>query len=216
MPWPARADDGGYPCPPCPPPSAAPPAPPLLPGKGTRRPRQAAAVVFEGSSTTVVSESRQRAGRGARGRRREAQPSWPRAKRASSTYSPPLFERSDRRERSEFGGGPGGGASQGSRCEAPTASAARTGRPADGFAAPGTHARTVADHQLVDRRDGDGDGDGKREASQNSAHPIPLNATPYQPSSTTNPFLRSIGSTRGARPRKAANAAPGSTRLPLA
>jgi len=50
-------------------------------------------------------QRRVRAGRGAPGRRREAQGSWPRAQRASMTDSAPLFERSERSERSEFGDG---------------------------------------------------------------------------------------------------------------
>jgi len=46
-----------------------------------------------------------RAGEGAPLRCREAQGSWPRAQRASSSDSSTLSERSDRRERSEFGDG---------------------------------------------------------------------------------------------------------------
>ena len=46
-----------------------------------------------------------RAGRSAPLGRREAQGSWPRAQRASITDSSPLFERSERSERSEFGDG---------------------------------------------------------------------------------------------------------------
>ena len=60
-------------------------------------------------------QRRARAGRSAPRRRREAQGLWPRAQRASSTDSPRLFERSERSERSEFGGGPRDRASQGSR-----------------------------------------------------------------------------------------------------
>jgi len=46
-----------------------------------------------------------------------------RAARIQKSDSSPLFERSERSERSEFGDGPWGRASQGSRCAAPTDSA---------------------------------------------------------------------------------------------
>jgi len=62
-----------------------------------------------------LQQRRARAGRSAPVRRREAQGLWPRAQRASSTDSSPLFERSERSERSEFGDGPRDRASQGSR-----------------------------------------------------------------------------------------------------
>jgi hypothetical protein len=77
-----------------------------------------------------------RAGRSAPVERREAQGSWPRAQRASSSDSSRLFERSERSERSEFGDGPRDRAPQGSRCAAPTVSAKRCGLPAPAFAAP--------------------------------------------------------------------------------
>ena len=53
----------------------------------------------------AVQQRRTRAGGGAPLRRREAQGSWPRAQRASSSDSSRLFERSERSERSEFGDG---------------------------------------------------------------------------------------------------------------
>ena len=52
-----------------------------------------------------VQQRRARAGVGAPLRCREAQGSWPRAQRATSSDSSTLSERSDRRERSEFGDG---------------------------------------------------------------------------------------------------------------
>ncbi len=52
-----------------------------------------------------VQQRRARAGEGAPLRCREAQGSWPRAQRASWSDSSTLSERSDRRERSEFGDG---------------------------------------------------------------------------------------------------------------
>ena len=55
-----------------------------------------------GRTPPLVQQRRARAGCGAPVRRREAQGSWPRAQRASSSDSSRLFERSDRRERSEF------------------------------------------------------------------------------------------------------------------
>jgi hypothetical protein len=58
-------------------------------------------------------------------KRRGAQGSWPRAKRASKTDSAQLFERRERSERSEFCAGPWTRAPQGSRSEAETASLAR-------------------------------------------------------------------------------------------
>ena len=62
-----------------------------------------------------VQRRRVRAGGGACLRRREAQGSWPRAQRASSSDLPQLSERSERSERSEFCGRPRDRASQGSR-----------------------------------------------------------------------------------------------------
>src|SRR6185369_7024228 len=56
-------------------------------------------------ASQTLEQSRVRAGWGAPGRRREAQGSWPRAQRASTTDSAPLSERSERSERSEFGDG---------------------------------------------------------------------------------------------------------------
>jgi hypothetical protein len=67
--------------------------------------------------------SRGRVAGGAPLRRRGAQGSGPRAQRASMTDSPRLFERSERSERSEFGGGPRGRAPQGSHRAAVTAAA---------------------------------------------------------------------------------------------
>jgi hypothetical protein len=52
-----------------------------------------------------VQQRRVRAGWSAPLGRREAQGSWPRAQRASTTISSPLFECSERSERSEFGDG---------------------------------------------------------------------------------------------------------------
>jgi hypothetical protein len=60
---------------------------------------------FSSRTPPVVQQRRARAGCGAPRRRREAQGSWPRAQRASSSDSSRLSERSDRRERSEFGDG---------------------------------------------------------------------------------------------------------------
>ena len=53
----------------------------------------------------LVQQRRARAGAGAPLRCREAQGSWPRAQRVSSSDSSTLSERSDRRSRSEFGDG---------------------------------------------------------------------------------------------------------------
>ena len=53
----------------------------------------------------LVQQRHARAGEGAPLRCREAQGSWPRAQRASSSDSSTLSERSDRRSRSEFGDG---------------------------------------------------------------------------------------------------------------
>ena len=58
-----------------------------------------------GRTPPPVQQRRARAGEGAPLRCREAQGSWPRAQRASSSDSSTLSERSDRRERSEFGDG---------------------------------------------------------------------------------------------------------------
>ena len=52
------------------------------------------------------------------------------------TDSPPMSERRERSEQSEFGGGPQDRASQGSRRAATTAASKRCGRPACAFAAP--------------------------------------------------------------------------------
>ncbi len=82
-------------------------------------------------------QRRVRAGRRAPLRCREAQGSWPRAQRASTTDSAPLSERSERSERSEFGDGPRDRASQGSRCAAPTTEAKPAGLPARAFARAG-------------------------------------------------------------------------------
>jgi hypothetical protein len=143
-------------------------APPLLPGKGTHCPRPATPSVFDRRTPTTHPRSRERAGRCARGRRREAQGAWPRAQRASTIDSPRLFERSERSERSELSGGPGDRCSepghrtvpadcpvpgerpgackrrgtQGSRPTGPTASVVRTGRPAPDFAAQAVERRT--------------------------------------------------------------------------
>ncbi len=75
-------------------------------------------------------------GWGARGRRREAQGFRRRAQRASLTDSSRLFEQRERSERREFSDGPEDRASQGSRCEASTASVARASPPQRAFAAP--------------------------------------------------------------------------------
>jgi hypothetical protein len=82
-----------------------------------------------------VQQRRVGVGWGARGRRREAQGFRPRAQRASLTDSSRLFEQRERSERREFSDGPQDRASQGSRCEASTASVARPGPPQRAFAA---------------------------------------------------------------------------------
>jgi hypothetical protein len=79
-------------------------------------------------------QRRVRAGCGAPVRRRGAQGSWPRARRASLSDSSRLFERSERGERSELSDGPRDRAPQGSRSAAETASAKRRGLPARAFA----------------------------------------------------------------------------------
>jgi hypothetical protein len=83
-----------------------------------------------------------------RGRRRGAQGAWPRARRASTTDLPRLFERSERSERSEFCGRPRDRAPERSLSEAKTAEAKRRARPERGFAAP-TNERKAAtpEHQ---------------------------------------------------------------------
>ena len=97
-----------------------------------------------GGAPLPVQQRRVRAGCGAPLKRREAQGSWPRAQRASSSDSAPLFERSERSERSEFGDGPRDRASQGSRSEAQTASVKRCGLPGRAFAAPTAGGRRSA------------------------------------------------------------------------
>jgi len=77
-----------------------------------------------------------RAGGSAPWRRREAQGSWPRAQRASSTCLSHLSERSERSERSELCDGPRDRASQGSRRAATTAGSGRCRLPVRAVAAP--------------------------------------------------------------------------------
>ena len=77
------------------------------PRRHTNRPRRAPPAAlqrscFSSRRSTVSQQRRVRAGRGAPVVRREAQGSWPRAKRESSSDSSQLFERSERSERSEF------------------------------------------------------------------------------------------------------------------
>ena len=87
------------------------------------------------SGPRPLQQRRARVGCAAPRRRRGAQGSWPRAQRASTSDSPRLFERSERSERSEFGGGPRDREPQGSRSEAQTASVKRSSRPGRAFAA---------------------------------------------------------------------------------
>jgi hypothetical protein len=109
-------------------------SPQKSPPPGTAR-REVHRLGFSPASPLRWLQRRVRAGRRAPLRCREAQGSWPRAQRASTSDSSPLFERSERSERSEFGDGPRDRASQGSRCAAPTTSAKPAGLPACAFAA---------------------------------------------------------------------------------
>ena len=77
------------------------------PRRHTNRPRRAPPAAlqrscFSSRRSTVSQQRRVRAGRGAPVVRREAQGSWPRAQRESSSDSSQLFEWSERSERSEF------------------------------------------------------------------------------------------------------------------
>ena len=69
---------------------------------GHRLPRVPPSWLARRRTPPPVQQRRARAGCSAPLRRREAQGSWPRAQRASSTDSSRLFERSERSERSEF------------------------------------------------------------------------------------------------------------------
>ena len=80
------------------------------PRRHTNRPRRIPpTAMFRGWllrwTPTPREQRRVWAGRSAPLERREAQGSWPRAQRASTTDSSRLFERSERSERSEFGDG---------------------------------------------------------------------------------------------------------------